>query len=215
MPEIKINTEQLAKVDTKAPVQTFKIMDENHPTLFEVIPEFNFAVPPVDPNAFASSLVETCKENKGLGLAANQCGFKHRVFVMGAGDQYVAHFNPKILGISDHMTHMPEGCLSFPFLALMITRPTSVQVEYYDFNGERHEVTYTGISARTFQHELDHLNGIVYTQRAKPLALKSGVNKRNKTIKEISRNMLNMKKMAKNGNSKRSSRNTMAPVARG
>lgn len=209
MPEIKINTAELVKTDYKAPVQVplLTILGEDNPVLLEYIEEFNFALPPVDPNAYASSLVETCKANKGLGLASNQCGHKHRVFVMGSGDQYVAHFNPKILGISDHMTHMPEGCLSFPFLALMITRPTSVQVEYYDFNGERHEATYTGLSARTFQHELDHLNGIVYTQRAKPLALKSGLDKRAKAIKSL---MRQIKVQKTNGNTKRNHRSPMA-----
>jgi peptide deformylase len=183
---ITFNTEDALKKDT-TPVQqvpVFQLVPEEHPILKEVLPEFDFSNPPVNPNEFASSLVETCKLHKGYGLSANQCGFKYRVFVMGAGDEFVAFFNPKILATFDE-THMMEGCLSFPFLGLRITRPAAVDVEYQDFNGEVKKAHFTGISARCFQHELDHLNGIVYTSHAKPMALQSGMQKRNKLMKSL------------------------------
>jgi peptide deformylase len=80
---------------------------------------------------------------------------------------------------------MVEGCLSFPLLGLSITRPAIVDVEYQDFNGEKKTATYSGISARCFLHELDHMNGIVYTSRAKPLALQQGMKKRHKLMKSL------------------------------
>ena len=183
---ISFNTEELARNPSVATqtVPTFKLVSEEHPILKEVMPEFDFGNPPVNPNEFASSLVETCKLHKGYGLSANQCGFKHRVFVMGSGDSYVAHFNPKIVKEYGE-AHMVEGCLSFPFMGLRITRPSMVDVEYQDFNGEKRTATYSGISARCFLHELDHMNGIVYTSRAKPLALEQGKKKRSKLMKSL------------------------------
>ena len=163
-------------------VPTFELVPDTHPILKEVLPEFPFVNPPVNPNVFASSLVETCRKYNGYGLSANQCGFNYRVFVMGAGDEYVAFFNPKIVKTEGEV-HMGEGCLSFPMLELHITRPKEIWVEYQDFNGEKKEAHYVGISARCFLHELDHMNGVVYTSRTKPLALQSGMKKREKFIK--------------------------------
>jgi len=184
---IKFNTEELAKVNPTPPVQVkvFDLVGKDNPILKEILPEFNFDQPGVDPNEFASSLVETCKLHRGIGLSANQCGFRHRVFVMGANDDYVAFFNPKILGKSENETHMIEGCLSFPFLGLKITRPESIHVEYQDFNGVKHEQTFYGLSARVFQHEYDHLEGLIFLNRVKPLALQMGLKKQNKLIRKI------------------------------
>lgn len=163
----------------------FEIYGEDHPLLKEPLREFDFFNPPVNPIEFASSLVETCKEHKGIGLSANQCGFNHRVFVMGSGENYVAFFNPKIVSASESEAHIVEGCLSYPLLALRITRPEEIIVEYQDFNGVKRTTKYTGISARCFQHELDHMNGVVYTSRAKPLALKFGLERRKKMINKL------------------------------
>ena len=163
------------------------MVDESDPILRERIEEFDFENPPVDPNVFASTLVETCREHNGFGLSANQCGFRHRVFVMGAAEEYVAFFNPKIVASSAEESLLTEGCLSFPALALKILRPQKIEVEYQDFLGEKHTGTFDGLTAHIFQHELDHLNGICYTDRAKPMALKMGLKKRGKFNKLIQR----------------------------
>ena len=203
----KIDTSDALKGDVKSfveNIETFKLVAETDPILHEPIPEFDFTNPPVDPNKFASSLVETCKREQGVGLSANQCGFKHRVFVMGANDDYVAFFNPKLLTTEGEI-HMMEGCLSFPLLGLHITRPKLITVEYQDFQGNVKNMTLDGISARVFLHELDHMNGIVYTQIAKPMALKSGLAKRNKMAKKIATAYAQMMKREKlkNGNTAR------------
>jgi len=192
---------QNAPTATKQEPKVFELVDETAKILRLKLNEFDFQNPPVNANEFASTLVETCKKNKGLGLSANQCGFPHRVFVMGAEDEYVAFFNPKVLS-SEGEAHMIEGCLSFPLLGLRITRPQEIVVEYQDFLGVKHTTRLNGISARIFLHELDHLDGIVYTERAKPLALKSGQEKRQKTIRNISKaqaNYMNMMEKIENG----------------
>jgi len=178
-------------------VKTFALVPENHPALYEVLPEFDFGNPPISPNEFASTLVETCKLNKGIGLSANQCGFKHRVFVMGAGDEYVAFFNPKVVSMSDEMALMDEGCLSYPLLSLKINRPKEIMVEYQDFNGQIRNTKLTGISARCFLHELDHMNGIVYTSRVKPLAFQMAMKKRDKLFKMLNKMKKNLSKIKK------------------
>lgn len=198
---IVINTQQAVDQSLETPkpeinVPIFNLVSENDPILKEVLPDFDFNNPPVDPNAFASSLVETCKKNNGIGLSANQCGFKHRVFVMGSGDEYVAFFNPKVVG-SFGEAHIEEGCLSFPHLALRITRASVIAVEYQDFLGETKTQTFSGISARCFLHELDHMNGVVYTERAKPLALQSGLKKREKFKRLMAKAQKSMKKLEK------------------
>jgi len=172
---------------TKITVPTFDLVAEDNPILREVLPEFDFKNPPVDPKEFASSLVETCIQRNGYGLSANQCGFRHRVFVMGTGSEYVAFFNPKITAMSEETVHMSEGCLSFPLLELKITRPSGIVVEYQDYNGEVKKANYVGVSARCFLHELDHMNGILYTEKAKPLALQMAKKKRQKVKNLVKR----------------------------
>jgi peptide deformylase len=185
---IVFNTEETLKDGSYTKtynIPLFDLVPDTHPILRQVLPEFDFTSPPVNPMEFASSLVETCKKHNGYGLSANQCGFPYRVFVMGSGDNFVAFFNPSIVLKSHKEVHMAEGCLSFPLLALSITRPEEVAVTYQDFNGEWKQANFTGMSARCFQHELDHMNGIVYTSKVKPLALQSGLKKRDKILKMV------------------------------
>ena len=182
----KYNTEEVVNqqpVQQQAPI--LRLVAETDPILRQVLTDFDFKNPPVNAIELASSLVETCKQNRGIGLSANQCGYPFRVFVMGANEDYVAFFNPRITNKSEEDVHMMEGCLSFPFLGLMITRPKEIEVEYQDYMGETKQAKFTGISARCFQHELDHMNGIVYTDKVKPMALQSGMTKRNKMIKKM------------------------------
>ena len=197
---IVFNTEDTLKGSSYAvteQIPLFNLVSENDPILREVLPEFDFANPPVNPVEFASSLVETCKEHKGYGLSANQCGFRHRVFVMGSGEQYVAFFNPELINISQQESHLVEGCLSFPLLGLSITRPAEIGVRYQDFNGEWKGTTLSGISARCFLHELDHMNGILYTSKVKPLALQTGMKKRDKLLKMVNKMNKNLAKIKK------------------
>jgi peptide deformylase len=117
---------------------------------------------------------------------------------MGTGEDYIACFNPKLVS-AEGEAHMAEGCLTFPLLELRITRPKKINVEYQDWNGKVHTATYEGLTARVFLHELDHMNGILYTSRAKPLALQSGIKK----LEKIKRKYFNPKIMKKmNGNQK-------------
>ena len=188
------NTEDKIKTTapTKVEIETFDLVHAQDPALHKVLPDFDFQNATINPGDFASSLVETCRQHNGLGLSANQCGFEHRVFVMGAEEEYVAYFNPKIIS-TEGEAHLEEGCLSFPLLMLRITRPKRITVEYQDYTGDTHTKTFDGITARCFLHELDHMNGIVYTSRVKPLAFQFALKKLNK----IRRKYFNPKVMAR------------------
>lgn len=180
---IRINTDSWKNESLpieQVKIKLFDIVAEDHPALRKPTVPFDFANPPVDPIEFASSLVETCKKTGAYGLSANQCGFEHRVFVMGGEDQYVAFFNPRITSHSKDSVEMEEGCLSFMDLFLKIKRYGEVFVEYEDYTGTTKTAHYTGLTARVFQHELDHMNGIVYHSHVKPLALQMANKKRTK-----------------------------------
>lgn len=195
---ISINTDELAKVkpaESAPKVPTYFLVSEDDPILRQKLEDFDFNNPPIDPNSFASSLVETCILNRGLGLSANQCGFKYRVFVAGAGDEYVAYFNPNIIDVSDEFEIGPEGCLSFPHLYLNVYRRKWVEIEYQDYTGEKKTVKLEGLSARVILHEYDHMEGITFHTRAKPMALKSGIDKRNKLYYKMDRAKKKLNKM--------------------
>lgn len=107
------------------------------------------------------------RKNNGLGMAAPQIGVSRRLFVMETDGKRRACFNPEITSASEDLTDLAEGCLSFPGEECKIKRPSSVAVRYQTVTGDWVEETLDGMSARCFQHELDHLNGVTMHDRAK------------------------------------------------
>lgn len=143
------------------------IYDIGHPDplIYTKLEKFDFKNPPVDPIRFVDSLAQTMLANDGIGLAANQAGFQHRVFLIKA-EQIIACYNPMIVDSSPETVIMEEGCLSFPNLIVKVKRPKGVKVRYTEPNGNVQTRTFHGMTARIFQHELDHLDGITMMQRA-------------------------------------------------
>jgi peptide deformylase len=102
----------------------------------------------------------------GLGLAANQVGVPYRVFAMrGAPENFVC-FNPRIVQAAAENIILEEGCLSFPGLLVKVKRPKHIRVRFQTPNGDTRTETFIGMTARIFQHELDHLDGRLYFNRA-------------------------------------------------
>jgi peptide deformylase len=117
----------------------------------------------------------------GLGLSANQVGLDVRCFIMKTADMgNKAFFNPELTKASSETDLMKEGCLSFPDMFLMIKRSKVVEMKYFDSAGEEHFVTLDGVGARCVQHEIDHLNGIVFLQRASRMKLERALKSRPK-----------------------------------
>lgn len=197
---IRISTEDAVRYGTSIKtIDVLALVDENDPVLRQVTTTYDFEIE-TDTQKFASELVETCKSKNGFGLAAPQVGVSKRVFVMGSGEEFVAFFNPKILRSSEDKSLVAEGCLSFPMLALKIERSSTIEVEYQDFNGEVRTAVFSGLSSHAFQHELDHLNGVCYTERAKPMALKMGFKKRKKFNELVDRYNKATQKITTNNN---------------
>jgi peptide deformylase len=103
----------------------------------------------------------------GVGLAANQCGERVRMFIMLIDGEFWACFNPEIIESGADLAEFSEGCLSFKGESCIIKRPSTIDVRYYDSMGTEHVERLTGLPSRCFQHELDHLNGITMHDRYK------------------------------------------------
>lgn len=127
---------------------------------------FDFANPQVDPLELAADLVKTMVNHNGLGLSANQIGVPYRVFAMRTAPKNTVVFNPKIIHVEPEEEYMEEGCLSFPGLVVKVKRHKFIRVRFAYPSGEVKTETYKGMTARVFQHELDHINGIIYYDRA-------------------------------------------------
>jgi peptide deformylase len=110
---------------------------------------------------FVDDLFETMHAAKGVGLAANQVGVARRVAVIDADDQKLVLINPQIVAVSGKETG-EEGCLSVPELFGDVTRPDHVTLEALDREGTPYRVELTGLPARAVQHEIDHLDGILF-----------------------------------------------------
>ena len=141
------------------------LVKDTDPILSQVMPRFDFDNPVVDPIQLAYDLVESMRHHKGIGLSANQIGLPYRVFAMESVPAIVC-FNPKLVDVSSEEILLEEGCLSFPGLGIKIKRPRHIKVRYAEPSGEIMTRKFTGMAARCFLHELDHMNGTKYIDRA-------------------------------------------------
>ena len=126
----------------------------------------------------------------GVGLSANQVGLDMAVFVIGDGQvdgMAKSFFNPEILGIGEEKESMKEGCLSFPGLWLMVSRPKQAMIKYYDEEGEEHMETYEGVTSRVIQHEYDHMLGMNFTMRVSKIKMDRAFKALDKKIKKYQR----------------------------
>ena len=102
-------------------------------------------------------------EPRGVGLAATQVGLLQAFFIYELEDDKGVVINPEIVEKRGETEKDEEGCLSVPGVYGIVERPTEIVVTYLDLNGKRHEEVISGLKARIFQHETDHLNGIIFT----------------------------------------------------
>jgi len=138
----------------------------SNPILTRECMEFDFASPPFDPIEFAKDLVKFMRDNNGIGLSANQVGVPYRVFAMRSMPENFVCFNPKIVMASDEKVLLDEGCMSYPGLVVKVKRSQHVRVRFTMPNGDTRTEMFTGMTARVFQHEIDHLDGILFYNRA-------------------------------------------------
>lgn len=114
--------------------------------------------------------------NNGVGLAANQIGIPYRVIAV-RGVPVIVAFNPIIVDVSQQTQEMEEGCLTYPGFSCKVTRPVAIKVRYANPNGEVSTHKYTGMTARIFQHEIEHLEGKRFTDGLTRLELDIAIRK--------------------------------------
>ncbi len=110
---------------------------------------------------FVEDLFETMDAARGIGLAANQVGVARRIAVVDADGDRFAMIDPVIVEAEGRAT-AEEGCLSIPEIYADVTRPERVVVEATDADGSRYRKEAIGLKARAIQHEIDHLDGILF-----------------------------------------------------
>ena len=110
------------------------------------------------------AMIEVMHKAPGVGLAANQIGISKRIFVYDVGDGPKAVLNPQITETDGEWTY-DEGCLSVPGLFWPIIRPMSVHLEGIGLDGNSISIEAEELLGRVFQHELDHLNGVLLVER--------------------------------------------------
>jgi peptide deformylase len=124
--------------------------------------------------ALMDDMLETMYAAKGVGLAAIQVGVPKRVIVMDlakdGGPQAPRFFvNPKILWRSEELARCEEGCLSVPEFYEEVERPARIRARYLDYDGTEREIEADGLLALCLQHEIDHLEGILFIDRISKL----------------------------------------------
>ena len=147
--------------------------------LWDVLPKFDFANPPIDPVELSIAMVVFMREQGGIGLAANQIGYNFKMFVT-EGEPAFAVFNPTITFQSPNSVLLDEGCLSYPNLLLKVSRPASIRVRFQDPYGNWITRQFAGMSARVFLHENDHLLGVDFTDKVSIMKLKMAQKKAKK-----------------------------------
>ncbi len=121
-----------------------------------------------DLRALADDMLETMYDAPGIGLAAPQVGVLSRLIVLDCvkdekqSPQPMIMFNPEVISSSDELNVHEEGCLSIPDQYYEVTRPAEVSVRWIDRDGAPQEAGFDGLWATCVQHEIDHLNGILF-----------------------------------------------------
>ncbi len=130
-------------------------------------------------------MLHTMYEAPGIGLAANQVGLLNRVIVMDVAQREEADtrkpifmVNPQIIWESEEPSTWEEGCLSIPGQYADVVRPLEVRVKYLDYHGKQQEGTFEGLASHCVQHEIDHLNGVLFIDHISAL-------KRNMILKKM------------------------------
>ncbi len=119
-----------------------------------------------------TDMLSTMYEEKGVGLAATQVNIHQRIVVMDVsenGDQPIVLINPEIIAKSDETVINEEGCLSVPGVYAKVDRHTSCTVKAIDKNGKEFTLDGEGLLSICIQHELDHLNGVLFVDYLSPL----------------------------------------------
>ena len=177
---ISINTEDNMIKHPENKGQILSIFGKENELLKKRMPEYTGDIDAPQFQNFISNLIATRKQYNGLGLAANQCGIEVRVFTIGTETFDMVCVNPEIVEVSDETERAEEGCLSFPLMYFKIVRPKRIVVKYTNNLGEEIREKLNGMTARCFQHEMDHLNGISIVDKVGKTSMMMALKKKKK-----------------------------------
>ncbi len=167
----------------------YKLIDEKDIRLKKSPAKFIFTEGNNIAKDMADNAYKVMMQYNGVGLSANQIGINLQFFVMGFDSSKRYVFNPEILESANDNVMMKEGCLSFPGMFLTVKRPSWIHVRYQNELGEIVEEKFTGLTARIFQHEYDHMQGVVFTDKVSKLKLDLATKKRIKILKKYVANV--------------------------
>lgn len=162
-------------------------------------PASKFDFENVDASMLTNIMFDRMSEMGGVALSGPQVGLDMAMFVMGINDAKVEVFNPKITAYSTEEELMNEGSLTYPGVLVIVKRPSSINVEYYNKAGELQQNEFHGLTARIFQHAYDHLQGITIKEKVSKLkwdmATKRLNNYKQKLVKKYTqKKLLDIKK---------------------
>lgn len=148
-----------------------------HPVLRKITEPIDKDYPKL--NELIENMYETMVQAEGVGLAAPQVGLPIRLLVIDLapfkeddpelGSFRITMINPEIIEESEEEVEMSEGCLSIPGISETVARPEYIKIKYLDSDFNEHIDEYDGFRARVVQHEYDHLEGHLFTDKVKPL----------------------------------------------
>jgi peptide deformylase len=153
----------------------------------------------IDAPMLTNVMLDRMTEMGGVALSAPQVGLDMSMFVMGIDQARVEVFNPTIISYSKEETLMNEGSLTYPGISVIVKRPVSITVKYYNKNNEIQHHEFQGLTARIFQHAYDHLQGTTIKDRVSKLkwdmATKRLNNYKQKLVKKYTqKKLLDIKK---------------------
>lgn len=164
-----------------------KLIKAPNEFLQKVVDPFDFDK--MDAKAISGEMCQIMMAKNGIGLAANQVGLNAQIFVMRPIEHKevtkpFAIINPVVLETSTETVLEKEGCLSHVGLILSVKRPKKIIAQFLDIDAKECILEFTGIDARCFAHEYDHLHGIEFTDRVSRLKLDMAKKKQKKLLQE-------------------------------
>jgi len=147
---------KISLITTKDPKKIPEVLREKSEDITEITQEIF---------DLAGKMIEIMNKNNGVGLAAIQVGVPIKLITIKEGDADYAFINPEIVKSSKKECVYNEGCLSFPDIFENVSRPERVKVRAKTLDGEFMELDADGLLARVFQHEIDHMKGVVFLDR--------------------------------------------------
>ena len=163
-----------------------KLVNSDSEILRKVPDSFDFNGD-IEAEMLSNMMIDRMRELGGVGLSANQVGLDIKMFVMGLEENTYAIFNPEIISVSEESVSLDEGCLSFPGMYVKVSRPVSVKVKFQNKKGEVREESLSGLTARIFLHEYDHMMGITFKEKVSKIKWDLAYNRMVKRTKKMIR----------------------------